>query len=290
MSLVDDDPGPQYRVKRQQRDISGNYGMYTTARKRVRVAAKRDFKKKAAVGRALVQSAVFQKRVASRRLASIGELKGMDTTMTHATVLATTSDNSDIDVLNLIVPGNGSWNRIGRKINPKTIRITGLATHTYALTTTTNDVRGNVLRMIVVWDANPNGGATVAGGGAALPSFDTIFGGTSQAGTESTTMMDTLKYDAMDRFKILRDVKFQSMVWATPPLAGTQNEVENTHVIDEFIQLPECETLYGGQSDPQTIADIQSGGLYVIWRCAANSATNYWSTNSTKARLRYADK
>lgn len=284
MSLVDDDPGPQYSRKRSQ-PTGGMSARYATARKRVRQVAKKDFAAKAALGAAYLRTRTLSARTASRAMTygrSTGELKGVDTDLDLSTILATTNTNADVFTTNLIVPGNGSWNRIGRKIFPRTLRIWGSALHTYSLTATTNNINANTLRMVVVWDRNPNG--------AALPAFDAIFGRTVQAGTESCEYMDPLRYDGMDRFRILKDTHFVPQVGATPPLAGTQNLVRDNFQIDEFIQLPAgTETLYGGQSDPQTIADIQSGALYIWFRCGENSASNFWSIVNGCCRLRYTD-
>ena len=52
---------------------------------------------------------------------------------------------------------------------------------------------GEWVRAVLVWDKQPNNGA--------IPTFDTIFGQTSQAGVESASVMDHLRYDNMFRFR-----------------------------------------------------------------------------------------
>jgi len=57
------------------------------------------------------------------------EIKGMDTELAIAgPVLATTATNGDCFVLNLVQQGAGSWNRVGRKIRMKSLRLKGLIT------------------------------------------------------------------------------------------------------------------------------------------------------------------
>jgi len=210
------------------------------------------------------------------------EIKGVDEALTKATVIATTNTNGDIFIPTLIAPGVNGWNRIGRRVWPRSLRIRGTAIHVYAPETTTLDLIGNTLRMVVVWDREPQ---------AVLPTFDTIFGTTTQAGTEATTFLDPIKYDQSDRFKILRDVQICASAEATPFAGGTTMEVQNRFPIDEYISFPKgTNVLYGGQSDPCTIADVQSGACYIIFRAALLTSNSFWNIpSSTKSRLRYFD-
>jgi len=76
----------------------------------------------------------------------------------------------------------------------------------------------------------------------------------------------------------------------TPGLAGTTNLVLQTRPFDMFINLNGLKTTYSGQTDPQTIADISSGALYVFFRANTNVATDFIQVESDSfARLRYKD-
>lgn len=234
------------------------------------------FKKQRAPAQSRVQAAV----VAAVRRA--GEKKGVDTILTLSPVIATTNTNASSFVINLIQPGSGSWNRIGRKVNLQSARFRFSINHTYTLTAVTSDTAGNQLRMVVVWDKQPSGGA--------IPTFDTIFGRTDQGGTEVTTFLDPVKYDNMDRFSVLRDCVISPKVNATPPVGGTTNFISNFYEVDEFVKLGGRETVYSGQSVPQTIADISTGALYVFFRAQVNSGTNLMGiSDDAFCRLRYND-
>ena len=186
----------------------------------------------------------FQKR--STRLAkrpwSSGELKGVDTGLSVSPVIATTNTNGNITAVNLIQQGAGSWNRVGRKVHLKSVRICITATCFTAIAATTFDIESNRLRMILVWDKQPSG---------TLPTFDTIFGRTDQTGSESSTVNDPLRYDNTDRFRVLRDIRLVSNVEATPASGGTTNLYEHQIVCDEYIKLRELETVYSGQTSPR---------------------------------------
>ncbi len=211
-----------------------------------------------------------------------GELKGMDTNLAiTGPIIATVSTNADSFVLNAVEPGNGSYNRIGRKIFNKTVRLKGIATYTYADATTTEDLQGGVLRMIVVWDKQPTG---------VLPNYDAIVGRTDQGGIETSDVLDNLRYDNTARFQILRDTVIACNPMVNPaPTAGTGNRVFMRYPFDEFIDLKNRTTVFSGDSDPVTIADISSGGLYVYWRAqtSTNNIEDFAIDAESSSRLRF---
>ncbi len=209
-----------------------------------------------------------------------GELKGMDTNMTLAgPVIATTTTNTDSFTLNLVEPGNGSYNRIGRKIFNKTLRISGGLAYQTDQDPTTGNASGATLRMVVVWDKQPSG---------TLPVFSEIFGRTSQDGTETTSVFDNLRFDNTARFQVLRD-KYIDGQPNTGGDAGTANLMAYHYYCDEFIDLKNRTTVFSGDSDPVTIADISSGALYVFFRAdGATADVRDWSVESSmSARLRF---
>jgi len=220
----------------------------------------------------------LQASPASRMLQTI---KGVDADLSQS-IIATTSTNGSIDVLNLIQPGSGSWNRIGRKTVLKSVRIKGnllwVNTPTFA---TGAGQKITIVRGILVWDNQPTG---------TIPTFDTIFGSTLQDGTEQvTTIFDPVKYDGMERFRVIRE-----WTWEEPPVTtpayGTGPNIQAALCIDEYVKMPGGGLVsnYSGQSAPQTIADIASGALYMIWRTSTSDAGGS-VTYDGMARVRYYD-
>ncbi len=209
-----------------------------------------------------------------------GELKGMDTSLAiTGPVIATTSTNADAFVVNCIEPGNGSFNRIGRKAFMKSLRISGNVVYQGNADPTTGVAGGLILRMVVVWDKQPTG---------VLPVYSLMFGQTDQGGVETAHVYDQLRYDNTARFSVLRDC----YITAKPNeggSGGTTNVVSEVQRFDEFIELKNRTTVFSGDSDPCTVADISSGGLYVFFRASFASANvqDFSISADSFARLRF---
>jgi len=220
------------------------------------------------------------KRVVS---VAVAEKKGMDTdvSLTAGNVLNTTNTNGGAFVLNLVQAGTGSWNRVGRKTHLKSVRVKGLVSHTATPNATTGAMVSNFVRMVLVWDKQPSG--------AAVPSFDSIFGITAQDGTESCPdVMCPPRYDNMDRFRIIRDKTVDLNIGVVDAL-GTIRLTQYICNIDEYVKLADLECVYSGQSSPMTIADISTGALYLYFRAYNNASGASECTVDAVSRLRYTD-
>lgn len=204
------------------------------------------------------------------------ELKGVDGTIDLASgsILNTTNTNAGIATINCVQPGTGSFNRVGRKIRMKSLRVRGVLNYFQSNVPATY-VNG-LFRMTVVYDKQPNGNT---------PSFDAIFGNTTQAGAESSIIIDGLRYDNTSRFQVLKDITICSDVQAVSAAIPQ----EQTWHFDEFIKLKGLETVYSGQSNPCTIADIASGALFIVIRADTNTAGAVFTITNSTVRLRYYD-
>jgi len=208
-----------------------------------------------------------------------GEMKGMDTDLSMTSIVGTTNNNSNIVVLNLIQQGNGAWNRVGRKTHLSSVRIKGAVTFTTQPVLATGVANAPSVRWCLVWDKQPSGNA--------IPSFDTIFGITAQDGTESCPDVTCpLKYDNMDRFVLIKDSYLTAP--CNPSFSiGSGPSISVNVGVDEYIKLPNLESVYSGQSNPMTIADISTGALYFVARSQLVTASSI--TIDAIARLRYKD-
>lgn len=209
------------------------------------------------------------------------EVKGLDTNVDLAPIIDTTNTNGSSFVLNLVRAGAAYYNRVGNKIAMKSLRLRGIMQFITTPAATTADIKGNWIRMVVVYDHSPNSGT--------IPTYDTIFGNTDQSGMQTCNQLDALRYADTQRFSVLRD----KIVTYNPPAittAGTTNVFSQLVEFDEFIPLKGALTHYSNDTSPMTIADIQNGALYVYFRANTNDVVSYCQITDSQARLRYYDK
>jgi len=208
------------------------------------------------------------------------ELGGLDTDIVQAAIIATTTTNANAQCLNLIQPGNGSWNRHGRKVMLKSLRLRGVVTYIGQNVGGSYDQLRSPLRMVLVWDKQISGGA--------VPLYNQIFGETSQTGAETCNVLSGLRYDNTGRFRILSDTIISPP--DVTPSDGAANAAVLTRIpVDLFISLRGKETVYSGETNPLTTADISSGALLIFFRALATTTDDVWSvtTGEMGARLRF---
>jgi len=238
----------------------------------------------AAMYNTFARAGAFSRSAVARRSVPRGmvnrDVKGCDVLLTQALgIVSTTGTNANAVLLNGIQAGTGSFNRVGRKAHLKSLRLKGTVEFV-STPSATGSEGSNFLRMVVVWDQQPSGGT--------IPTWDTIFGITDQAGTESSTIMSPLRYDNMDRFKVLKDKTIDYQVQPSTPVTTAQ--ITEQVPFDEFVSLGNREVVFASTSNPTTIADISTGGLYVYFRAFNAITSNSASVNAMSvARLRYTD-
>ena len=147
---------------------------------------------------------------------------------------------------------------------------------------TSSDMEGSSLRTVVVYDRQSNSGA--------IPNYNVIFGQTDQAGTETGTVLDSLRYDNTGRFSVLMD----KVITANPLTMGgaaANDFVDQHYYCDEYLKLKNLETFYSDTANPATNTEISTGSLYIYFRATLDSAAlAQWSVRANSfARLRYYD-
>lgn len=180
-----------------------------------------------------------------------------------------------LTLLNGIQVGAGFFNRIGSKVEMKSLHIRG---QLFNLATTVQDY----LRVIIFYDRQPNGAA---------PTFADLMQSRDQAGTATTSAKSEINLDQRDRFVILRDRQWQAP--SVTLTAGVQTNGPNFPGMDqewdinEFIKLNDLTTHYKSSTNPTTIADINSGALYMT--LVSDQAAGKWQY-VVGFRLRFGDK
>jgi len=211
------------------------------------------------------------------------EVKGIDTAVGTNEIVASYSTNENSYALNLITQGAGSWNRIGRKISLKSVRLRGRVVWKYKQNANaTIGLQSNGVRMLLIWDRQPNGGA--------IPNFNQIFGRTDYAGIGTVQLTDSLLYGQMSRYKVIYDKMYTLNPDVVHGDSATDYIKQKSVWIDKFINLKNLESTYQASTTPPTIADISTGALYLVFRSAVNDANINWVTaGNFSVRLRYID-
>lgn len=220
----------------------------------------------------------------------IGELKGVDTSINVAAIPTTTNDNSAIVPINLINQGSGSFNRVGRKVYPRSVRLTGQLNIVHKISDTYPAITDVAVRCVLVWDKQPNS--------SAVPAWQDIFGHTNALGTETATTLDAIRYDNTQRFKILKEWIVRAPVTAVDETTSVQS-LQSCIPFDEYYKFKKRDNFESTYSNTQTAptppvyTDISTGGLLFAYRtiiCDGAEASAYSaSATLANARYRYTD-
>lgn len=249
-----------------------------------RMVQRRPFKKVRVQGNQLVpygRSSTYVQR--PYQVGARGITKGVDTQLSSAANMTSDmSTTTDILPLNLIQAGTGSWNRVGRVVSMKSIR---LRLHvTLKLAPTDTLTFGRSFRYLIIYDTQPNG---------VLPTKGDILGHKTQTGSEASIWNSLLAYDNMQRFTILKDetIVLNPHVRTFDSTGAPKGDFEMDANIDCFLKLNHL-TNFKAESSPSTIADISTGGLYVMFLTDSQDVNRgAVSVNgSSIARLRYTDQ
>lgn len=211
------------------------------------------------------------------------DFKGCDYSLALNPITNTNSSAAGGVCLNLIRQGVNSWERVGREIMLRFVRLVGLLEFVITPAATTGNTSGNAVRMVVVYDTRPSTPGS-------LPLFSDMFAYTDQAGGEFNSFQAPLRYDNMGRFTLLDDVTFHGNPPALPA-TGNQNAVRVVVPFDRYVTLGNRLTTYGASSTPAGIGDISTGALYVYFMSLGNTASDFAIVGGTSvARLRYSDQ
>lgn len=191
------------------------------------------------------------------------------------TFLALNSTGSVVGI-NLIQVGSSMFNRIGRKIEMRSVRLTMKLT-ALAVTRNTGFDYG---RVMIIYDRQTNG---------AFPVMATILSDTDQSANNTTESASGLNMNNRERFVTILDKKIV-IPQVTNTAGAYTNVVPSDMPImwDDFRQLRGLTTHYGADSNPAVIGDITTGGLYLI-SLAQNVAGAENFQMFFNVRLKYTD-
>lgn len=200
------------------------------------------------------------------------EVKAVDLPLANYALNQTGS----VTTLNLVSTGSSFFNRIGRRIELKSIRISG----SVQLLATAN-ASADYGRIMIIYDRQTNG---------AIPTLADILQDTTQAGVNNTDAFSNLNLNNRDRFTILRDLRLylpgMSAAAGFSTYQTQSDPVEPTFNIDLFVKLRGLVTQYKADSSPSVIGDIATGGLFLL--TFGSKVTGQYVAQLT-TRLRFND-
>lgn len=204
--------------------------------------------------------------------------------------------NMTIYPVNLVQAGSSFFNRVGRKIEMKSLHIHGKILPAVGAAANLNAQSLNTAeysRIIVFYDRQVNG---------AVPAYTDILQNTDQAGNPTTSAYSDINLNNRERFVILMDER--RFLPAVPPAGTTtipafgSNEAatDGSLHFNRFIKLKGLLTHFKADSSPAVIGDIATGGLFVAIMSdlatptgGAGSTPTYQYATYWTARLRYDD-
>lgn len=215
---------------------------------------------------------------------AVGETKCLVSAYTNATPMQINTTGT-IFVMNLIAAGSSFYNRIGRKIELKSVRVTGVIT--LDLNTTTQD--NDLARIALVYDRQFNG---------ATPAITDIFQDTNAIGTNFTTPLSGVNLNNRDRFLVIMDKRIPlpaltvtTSVTPVPTNVWPNSYADEKHnsFIDEYRKLGNLVTQYKADSSPPVSGDISTGALLLVSYGLNTNGTEGFQMSYWNVRLRYRD-
>jgi len=209
------------------------------------------------------------------------------TTTVPAGAALSCNSSGTILPLNLIQPGAGFYNRIGRRIYMKSLM---LDINIEPLSVARNSV-SDTCKIAIVYDAQTNG---------AIPTQGDIWLDYDQAGNQNANALSSVNLNNRDRFLVLRhwtlDLPAITNTATGVPTNTFPSEIQMVSAggsskygghIREYIKLKGLVTQYKADSNPCTIGDISTGALYLVVLATNVAGTEGYSIPEWNSRLRY---
>lgn len=202
------------------------------------------------------------------------EVKALDV----ATAVYALNTTGSVIPLNLIVAGSSFFNRVGRKLEMTSLRVTG------QIFNINTSVTNCYSRIALVYDRQTNG---------ANPAIADMFQTTTFQGTNVTTSLSGVNLNNRDRFVILRDKRFvspsQTYTAGVETNVGVVDPVTTSTNIDLYVKLKGLVVQYKADSAPTpVIGDIATGAIFLVTFSNLAAGVEGWAAN-LESRLRFHD-
>lgn len=220
-----------------------------------------------------------------------GEVKSLD--VGSATAVApggaplAINTTGSVAAINLVTAGSSFFQRVGRKIEMKSVE---LSYQISPITSQTLATAQDWLRILIVYDRQTNG---------ALPNVSDVLQDTDAAGANTTNIASGVNLNNRDRFLVIYDDRTQlPQVTNTMGVLtnvfpnsfggrnGTSSGFGNVHI---FRKLKGLVCHFKADSVPGVIGDVATGGLFLITIGSLAAAAQNFALTPWKIRVRYND-
>jgi len=229
------------------------------------------------------RAAVMSSRL-GRVMPGTQEVKAVDTVVANggnngSLFVSAINTTAVVTPINLIQAGSTFCNRIGRRVNLRSLFFTA-----WLQNLNTVNASFDYARVIVVYDRQTNG---------ATPAIADILQNTDQATANTTTSLSNLNLNNRERFVILMDERMTLPPVALTTAAGTPvpfspDTSKNVFQIRRYINLKGLPTHFKADSSPAVIGDISTGGLFLVTFGTIAAASESYACRASW-RLRYDD-
>lgn len=198
-------------------------------------------------------------------------------------IVDTYNTNQSALILNPVQEGAGDYQRIGKRINMKSIRVRGtisIVSKTPAVVSSGFNTLN--VRLVIVYFREQL---------AAIPDWNAVFNCVDAIGTKFSNLNAPLASSAMTSCVLLMDRMYNNT--ALGPLSLTSTENQYNCPFDEYLDLGGAGATYQGTSNPITAANITTGMLVMYMRSDMDSTApgegQAFIFENSIARLRYTD-
>jgi len=198
-------------------------------------------------------------------------------------IIHTYNTNGCAMLLNNVQEGTADFQRVGKRINMKSIRIRGeVAIGSYSQSVSGSGVNSLNVRMVLVYFREYH---------SAIPDWNAVFGTLSPTGTTTGNLYSPLQSANMGSVAVMMDRVYSNDLKGMALPSNT--DITINVPFDEFIDLGGIGATYSGTASPITIANITGGALVLYARANFNSALPGEGQASiyqeSHARLRFTD-
>jgi len=191
----------------------------------------------------------------------------------------TLNTTAQFTLLNGIAEGAGQFNRIGRKVQLKSLYLTGMIE---SIRTQADD---DMARIMVIYDRQTNG---------LVPGITDVLQSVQQDGTTTSSgALDHLNLNNSERFLVLMDkrVLLPAMTWTAGVITnnGLLSTAGGNFLFKKFIKLKNLETHFKGTAAPTVVAQIATGSLYLVTLVGNKAAGAEGYELNLGIRLRFVD-